>query len=194
MEKSLPVKTAKALARQTSPFALFLAQYAYLQRFHATGFVVRSSLTIADCDWSVNIGEDVITVNYRPDVSLSQVRSEQWSKLNAEIGRNEVEAENVRDALKKLQTSIEQVEGKRSLLSKIDEAKQPDIYAAEKKKLNELESFLGDYQPFLDQYNALIESCEQKIKYAKDSLDALPTIRESQTYEFPLSEIAEVIK
>jgi chromosome segregation ATPase len=194
MEKSLPVKTAKAPARQTSPFALFLAQYAYLQRFHATGFVVRSSLTIADCDWSVNIGEDVITVNYRPDVSLSQVRSEQWSKLNAEIGRNEVEAENVRDALKKLQTSIEQVEGKRSLLSKIDEAKQPDIYAAEKKKLNELESFLGDYQPFLDQYNALIESCEQKIKYAKDSLDALPTIRESQTYEFPLSEIAEVIK
>jgi len=194
MEKSLPVKTAKAPARQTSPFALFLAQYAYLQRFHATGFVVRSSLTIADCDWSVNIGEDVITVNYRPDVSLSQVRSEQWSKLNAEIGRNEVEAENVRDALKKLQTSIEQVEGKRSLLSKIDEAKQPDIYAAEKKKLNELESFLCDYQPFLDQYNALIESCEQKIKYAKDSLDALPTIRESQTYEFPLSEIAEVIK
>ncbi len=194
MEKSLPVKTAKAPARQTSPFALFLAQYAYLQRFHATGFVVRSSLTIADCDWSVNIGEDVITVNYRPDVSLAQVRSEQWSKLNAEIGRNEVEAENVRDALKKLQTSIEQVEGKRSLLSKIDEAKQPDIYAAEKKKLNELESFLGDYQPFLDQYNALIESCEQKIKYAKDSLDALPTIRESQTYEFPLSEIAEVIK
>ena len=194
MEKSLPVKTAKAPARQTSPFALFLAQYAYLQRFHATGFVVRSSITIADCDWSVNIGEDVITVNYRPDVSLAQVRSEQWSKLNAEIGRNEVEAENVRDALKKLQTSIEQVEGKRSLLSKIDEAKQPDIYAAEKKKLDELESFLGDYQPFLDQYNALIESCEQKIKYAKDSLDALPTIRESQTYEFPLSEIAEVIK
>ena len=194
MEKSLPVKTAKAPARQTSPFALFLAQYAYLQRFHATGFVVRSSLTIADCDWSVNIGEDVITVTSRPDVSLAQVRSEQWSKLNAEIGRNEVEAENVRDALKKLQTSIEQVEGKRSLLSKIDEAKQPDIYAAEKKKLNELESFLGDYQPFLDQYNALIESCEQKIKYAKDSLDALPTIRESQTYEFPLSEIAEVIK
>jgi chromosome segregation ATPase len=194
MEKSLPVKTAKAPARQTSPFALFIAQYAYLQRFHATGFVVRSSITIADCDWSVIIGEDSITVNYRPDVSLSQVRSEQWSKLNAEIGRNEVEAENVRDALKKLQTSIEQVEGKRSLLSKIDEAKQPDIYAAEKKKLNELESFLGDYQPFLDQYNALIESCEQKIKYAKDSLDALPTIRESQTYEFPLSEIAEVIK
>ena len=194
MEKSLPVKTAKAPARQTSPFALFLAQYAYLQRFHATGFVVRSSITIADCDWSVNIGEDVITVNYRPDVSLAQVRSEQWSKLTAEIGRNEVEAENVRDALKKLQTSIEQVEGKRSLLSKIDEAKQPDIYAAEKKKLDELESFLGDYQPFLDQYNALIESCEQKIKYAKDSLDALPTIRESQTYEFPLSEIAEVIK
>ena len=194
MEKSLPVKTAKAPARQTSPFALFLAQYAYLQRFHATGFVVRSSLTIADCDWSVNIGEDSITVTSRPDVSLAQVRSEQWSKLTAEIGRNEVEAENVRDALKKLQTSIEQVEGKRSLLSKIDEAKQPDIYAAEKKKLNELESFLGDYQPFLDQYNALIESCEQKIKYAKDSLDALPTIRESQTYEFPLSEIAEVIK
>ena len=194
MEKSLPVKTAKALARQTSPFALFLAQYAYLQRFHATGFVVRSSITIADCDWSVIIGEDSITVTSRPDVSLSQVRSEQWSKLNAEIGRNEVEAENVRDALKKLQTSIEQVEGKRSLLSKIGEAKQPDIYAAEKKKLNELESFLGDYQPFLDQYNALIESCEQKIKYAKDSLDALPTIRESQTYEFPLSEIAEVIK
>ena len=194
MEKSLPVKPAKALARQTSPFALFIAQYAYLQRFHATGFVVRSSLTIADCDWSVNIGEDVITVNYRPDVSLAQVRSEQWSKLTTEIARNEVEAENVRDALKKLQTSIEQVEGKRSLLSKIDEAKQPDIYAAEKKKLDELESFLGDYQPFLDQYNALIESCEQKIKYAKDSLDALPTIRESQTYEFPLSEIAEVIK
>ena len=194
MEKSLPVKTAKAPARQTSPFALFLAQYAYLQRFHATGFVVRSSLTIADCDWSVNIGEDSITVTSRPDVSLAQVRSEQWSKLTAEIGRNEVEAENVRDALKKLQTSIEQVEGKRSLLSKIDEAKQPDIYAAEKKKLDELESFLGDYQPFLDQYNALIESCEQKIKYAKDSLDALPTIRESQTYEFPLSEIAEVIK
>ena len=194
MEKSLPVKTVKALARQTSPFALFIAQYAYLQRFHATGFVVRSSLTIADCDWSVNIGEDVITVTSRPDVSLAQVRSEQWSKLNAEIGRNEVEAKNVRDALKKLQTSIEQVEGKRSLLSKIDEAKQPDIYAAEKKKLDELESFLGDYQPFLDQYNALIESCEQKIKQAKDSLDALPTIRESQTYEFPLSEIAEVIK
>ena len=194
MEKSLPVKTAKAPARQTSPFALFIAQYAYLQRFHATGFVVRSSITIADCDWSVIIGEDIITVTSRPDVSLAQVRSEQWSKLTAEIGRNEVEAENVRDALKKLQTSIEQVEGKRSLLSKIDEAKQPDIYAAEKKKLNELESFLGDYQPFLDQYNALIESCEQKIKYAKDSLDALPTIRESQTYEFPLSEIAEVIK
>ena len=194
MEKSLPVKPAKAPARQTSPFALFIAQYAYLQRFHATGFVVRSSHTIADCDWSVNIGEDVITVTSRPDVSLAQVRSEQWSKLNAEIGRNEVEAKNVRDALKKLQTSIEQVEGKRSLLSKIDEAKQPDIYAAEKKKLDELESFLGDYQPFLDQYNALIESCEQKIKQAKDSLDALPTIRESQTYEFPLSEIAEVIK
>ena len=194
MEKSLPVKTAKAPARQTSPFALFIAQYAYLQRFHATGFVVRSSITIADCDWSVIIGEDIITVTSRPDVSLAQVRSEQWSKLTAEIGRNEVEAENVRDALKKLQTSIEQVEGKRSLLSKIDEAKQPDIYAAEKKKLDELESFLGDYQPFLDQYNALIESCEQKIKYAKDSLDALPTIRESQTYEFPLSEIAEVIK
>lgn len=194
MEKSLPVKTAKAPARQTSPFALFLAQYAYLQRFHATGFVVRSSITIADCDWSVIIGEDSITINYRPDVSLAQVRSEQWSKLTTEIARNEVEAENVRDALKKLETSIEQVEGKRSLLSKIDEAKQPDIYAAEKKKLDELESFLGDYQPFLDQYNALIESCEQKIKYAKDSLDALPTIRESQTYEFPLSEIAEVIK
>ncbi len=194
MEKSVSVKTAKAPARQTSPFALFLAQYAYLQRFHATGFVNRSSITIADCDWSVNIGEDIITVTSRPDVSLAQVRSEQWSKLTTEIGRNEVEAENVRDALKKLQTSIEQVEGKRSLLSKIDEAKQPDIYAAEKKKLDELESFLGDYQPFLDQYNALIESCEQKIKQAKDSLDALPTIRESQTYEFPLSEIAEVIK
>lgn len=194
MEKSVSVKTAKAPARQTSPFALFLAQYAYLQRFHATGFVVRSSITIADCDWSVVIGEDSITVTSRPDVSLAQVRSEQWSKLTTEIGRNKVEAENVRDALKKLQTSIEQVEGKRSLLSKIDEAKQPDIYAAEKKKLDELESFLGDYQPFLDQYNALIESCEQKIKQAKDSLDALPTIRESQTYEFPLSEIAEVIK
>jgi hypothetical protein len=187
MEKPVQLNTAKTPVKQTSPFALFLAQYAYLQRFHATGFVVRSSITIADCDWSVIIGEDVITVNYRPDVSLAQVRSDQWSKLNAEIGRNEVEAKNVREALGKLETSIEQVEGKRSLLSKIDEAKQPDIYAAEKKKLE-------DYQPFLNQYNALIESCEQNIKQAKDSLNVLPTIRESQTYEFPLSEIAKIIQ
>ena len=194
MEKPVQLNTAKTPVKQTSPFALFLAQYAYLQRFHATGFVVRSSITIADCDWSVIIGEDVITVNYRPDVSLAQVRSDQWSKLNAEIGRNEIEAKNVREALGKLETSIEQVEGKRSLLSKIDEAKQPDIYAAEKKKLEELESYLGDYQPFLNQYNALIESCEQNIKQAKDSLNVLPTIRESQTYEFPLSEIEKIIQ
>lgn len=194
MEKSVSVKTAKAPARQTSPFALFLAQYAYLQRFHATGFVVRSSITIADCDWSVVIGDDIITVTSRPDVSLAQVRSEQWLKLTTEIGRNEVEAENVRDALKKLETSIEQVEGKRSLLSKIDEAKQPDVYGAEKKKLEELEASLGNYQPFLEQYKAQIEGFEQNIKEAKESLNVLPTIRESQIYEFPLSEIAEIIQ
>lgn len=194
MEKSVQLKSAKTLVKQNSPFALFLAQYAYLQRFHATGFVVRSSINIADCDWSVNIEEDKITVQYRPDISLSQVRSEQWSKINKEIGWLEIQASQVKDALNKLETSIEQVEGKRSLLSKIDEAKQPDVYGAEKKKLEELEASLGNYQPFLEQYKAQIEGFEQSIKEAKESLNVLPTIRESQTYEFSLSEIAEIIQ
>lgn len=194
MEKPVQLKSAKTPVKQNSPFALFLAQYAYLQRFHATGFVVRSSINIADCDWSVNIEEDKITVQYRPDISLSQVRSEQWSKINKEIGWLEIQASQVKDALNKLETSIEQVEGKRSLLSKIDEAKQPDVYGAEKKKLEELEASLGNYQPFLEQYKAQIEGFEQNIKEAKESLNVLPTIRESQTYEFPLSEIAEIIQ
>lgn len=194
MEKSVQLKSAKTPVKQSSPFALFLAQYAYLQRFHATGFVVRSSINIADCDWSVNIEEDKITVQYRPDISLSQVRSEQWSKINKEIGWLEIQASQVKDALNKLETSIEQVEGKRSLLSKIDEAKQPDVYGAEKKKLEELEASLGNYQPFLEQYKAQIEGFEQSIKEAKESLNVLPTIRESQTYEFSLSEIAEIIQ
>jgi molecular chaperone GrpE (heat shock protein) len=113
-------------------------------------------------------------------------------KFQREIGMAEKEEALTRDALSKLEASVKQVEGKRSLLQKIDKAKQPEMYDIEQKKYVELESFLGDYLPFLEQYTAAIESCQQRVKDAKESLKVLPVIRESQEWEFTVEELSKI--
>jgi hypothetical protein len=196
MEKPVSVKPSPTKAKPLSSFALFMAQYAYLQRYHATGFIKRSQLGIDDCEWSVDIIEETSTVlvKCRLDVSLAQMRAEKWSEVSRLIAKEELEASYVQETLDKLHASIQQVEGKRSLISKIDKAKQPEAYQIELEKLKELETFLGDPQPFLDQYNGLLDSCKQRVAEHKKTLENLPTIRESQEWEFPFSEIEKVLK
>ena len=194
MDKSLPVKPAKAPARQTSPVALFAAQYEFLRRFHSTGFITRQSIYLGDNEWSVDMDDKNIYVMVKYDLVMAQSRASEWSRIGAEMAFQEREAGYVRDTLAKLESSIKAVEGKRSLISKIDQAKQPDIYAAEVRELGKLESALGDYQPFLDNYKALLEECERKVKEYKDSLDALPTIREPESFVFSIEEIAKIVQ
>jgi hypothetical protein len=188
MEKPVPVKTSKA----GSAFALFYAQYVYLQRFHSLGFAYKSSFTLEEGSWTANFIDNKVIVRCQYDINLAMTRQDLAMKFQREIGMAEKEEALTRDALSKLEASVKQVEGKRSLLQKIDKAKQPEMYDIEQKKLAELESFLGDYQPFLEQYTNAIESCQQRVKDAKESLKVLPVIRESQEWEFTVEELSKI--
>jgi flagellar biosynthesis chaperone FliJ len=188
MEKPVPVKTSKV----GSAFALFFAQYVYLQRHFALGFAYKSSFTIEDGMWAANVTNDKIIVQCQYDFELSMNRQSMHLGFLKEIANAERDEAFTRDALSKLEASVKQVDGKRSLLQKIDKAKQPEMYAIEEKKLVELEQALGAYQPFITEYNNIINSCQQRVKDAKESLKNLPVIRESQEWEFTFEELSKI--
>ena len=187
MEKPVPV-TKKSVPE----FAKFFAQYIYLQRYHALGFAFKSSFRLGDGDYTANLHEDKIVIRCQYDVSVGMVRQDTVKRLHQELAQLERQEAHTRDALSKLEASIKQVDGKRSMLAKIDKEKQPEMYATESKKLVELESFLGDYQPFLDEYNATIQRCQLEVEEVKKAFENLPVLRDSQEWTFTIDEIAKI--
>lgn len=188
MEKPVSVKAQK----HNSDFAKFIAQYAYLQRNFSLGFARKMSYSFAGGEWSANFLDNAIRVVCQYDMQIALNRQESIKQINMDIYHAEQEEALAREALNNLEASIEQVEGKRSMLNKIDKAKQPEMYATEQRKLAEMESYIGHYDGFITQYKDTIQNCEQRVKDAKESLKALPTARESQVWEFDIVELAKI--
>ena len=193
MEESVQVKKTEPVQEPVSAIALFLAQYEYLRKYIRIGLQAKPFVFILDTEYQTSEKNGVITVFAKKDISKSQMRATEWIRLSKEIADNESRIENVQATLDDLNASVKQVEGKRSLLEKIDKEAQPELYDAMFNELVVLEDALGDYEPFKEQYNSLIKECQSKIKDAEKSLKSLPTLRESETFEFPVSDFKNIV-
>jgi chromosome segregation ATPase len=193
MEESVQVKKTEPVQEPVSAIALFLAQYEYLRKYIRIGLQAKPFVFILDTEYQTSEKNGVITVFAKKDISKSQMRATEWIRLSKEIADNESRIENVQATLDDLNASVKQVEGKRSLLEKIDKEAQPELYDAMFNELVVLEDALGDYEPFKEQYNSLIKECKSKIKDAEKSLKSLPPSRESETFEFLVSDFKNIV-
>lgn len=193
MEESVQVKKTEPVQEPVSAIALFLAQYEYLRKYVRIGLQAKPFVFILDTEYQTSEKNGVITVFAKKDISKSQMRATEWIRLSKEIADNESRIENVQATLDDLNASVKQVEGKRSLLEKIDKEAQPELYDAMFNELVILEDALGDYEPFKEQYNSLIKECKSKIKDAEKSLKSLPPTRESQVFEFLVSDFKNIV-
>ncbi len=193
MEESVQVKKTEPVQEPVSAIALFLAQYEYLRKYIRIGLQAKPFVFILDTEYQTSEKNGVITVFAKKDISKSQMRATEWIRLSKEIADNESRIENVQATLDDLNASVKQVEGKRSLLEKIDKEAQPELYDAMFNELVVLEDALGDYEPFKEQYNSFIKECKSKIKDAEKSLKSLPPSRESETFEFPVSDFKNIV-
>lgn len=193
MEESVQVKKTEKVEQPVPAIALFLAQYEYLRQFGRIGLSPKPSVLILDTEYQTSVKDGVITIFAKKDISKTQVRASEWTRLSKEIADNELRIQNVEATLNDLYASVMQVDGKRSLLEKIDKEAQPELYDAMFNELVVLEDALGDYKPFEEQYESLIEECKSKIKDAKKSLKSLPPSRESQTFEFLISDFQNIV-
>lgn len=193
MEESVQVKKTEPVQEPISAIALFLAQYEYLRKYIRIGLQAKPFVFILDTEYQTSEKNGVITVFAKKDISKSQMRATEWIRLSKEIADNESRIENVQATLDDLNASVKQVEGKRSLLEKIDKEAQPELYDAMFNELVVLEDALGDYEPFKEQYNSLIKECKSKIKDAEKSLKSLPPSRESETFEFLVSDFKNIV-
>lgn len=193
MEESVQVKKTEPVQEPVSAIALFLAQYEYLRKYIRIGLQAKPFVFILDTEYQTSEKNGVITVFAKKDISKSQMRATEWIRLSKEIADNESRIENVQATLDDLNASVKQVEGKRSLLEKIDKEAQPELYDAMFNELVVLEDALGDYEPFKEQYNSLIKECKSKIKDAEKSLKSLPLSRESETFEFLVSDFKNIV-
>lgn len=193
MEESVQVKKTEPVQEPVSAIALFLAQYEYLRKYIRIGLQAKPFVFILDTEYQTSEKNGVITVFAKKDISKSQMRATEWIRLSKEIADNESRIENVQATLDDLNASVKQVEGKRSLLEKIDKEAQPELYDAMLNELIVLEDALGDYEPFKEQYNSLIKECKSKIKDAEKSLKSLPPTRESQVFEFLVSDFQNIV-
>ena len=126
MEESVQVKKTEPVQEPVSAIALFLAQYEYLRKYIRIGLQAKPFVFILDTEYQTSERNGVITVFAKKDISKSQMRATEWIRLSKEIADNESRIENVQATLDDLNASVKQVEGKRSLLEKIDKEAQPE--------------------------------------------------------------------
>jgi len=99
----------------------------------------------------------------------------------------------VADAYKRLKASVEVVDGQRAVVEKLNPDEDPERYRVAVSELELLEKQLGDYKPYLTQYETQINTAESNIKKLNKELKDVPVIRPLIKWEFEISKIKEEI-
>jgi L-rhamnose mutarotase len=173
------------------PFAVFLANCYYFQKFERFGNIHRSSRLWRNAEWQTEISEDgeTLTVSRYPSSAEQWIIREESQKYQVEIDKAKAIQSGVQDANDRLVASVELVNGKRALLEKLNAETEPDMFKQLSEELADMEKQLGAYQPFLDEYKETIEKCIATIEENEALIRKLPKTKKQQRWEFKISEI-----
>jgi hypothetical protein len=190
MEK--PIK----LEKPPHPFAVFLANCYYFQKYERFGNIHRASRLWRNAEWQTEVSEDgeTLTVSRYPSSAEQWIIREESQKIQAEIDKAKAIKSGVQDANDRLVASVELVNGKRALLEKLNAETEPDMFKQLSEELADMEKQLGLYQPFLDEYKETIENCDAIIEENEVLMDKLPKTKKQQRWEFKISELEGSLK
>jgi hypothetical protein len=181
MAESNKLETPKVEVQPYSTLAQFVAQLYFLSRVEAIGLQQVASFIYKNCEWKVSDDNKIIYVSCSPDMAEKMTVQDVTRRIW------------VADAYKRLKASVEVVDGQRAVVEKLNPDEDPERYRVAVSELELLERQLGDYKPYLTQYETQINTAESNIKKLNKELKDVPIIRPLIKWEFEISKVKEEI-
>ena len=193
MAESNKLETPKVEVQPYSILAQFVAQLYFLSRVEAIGLQQVASFIYKNCEWKVSDDNKIIYVSCSPDMAEKMTVQDVTKRIWVSIEQENAVINGVADAYKRLKASVEVVDGQRAVVEKLNPDEDPERYRVAVSELELLERQLGDYKPYLTQYETQINTAESNIKKLNKELKDIPVIRPLIKWEFEISKVKEEI-